>query len=78
MGYMGFFIFVAPSELLAGGMWGLVPGPGIKPGPPALGARSLCHWTTKEVSLRMLLKLSFHTYKLEMPTLTAKRFSWYN
>ena len=26
-----------------------VPWPGIEPGPPALGARSLSHWTTREV-----------------------------
>ena len=26
-------------------MWDLVPWPGIKPGPPALGAQSLSHWT---------------------------------
>ena len=30
------------------GMWDLVPQPGIKPYPPALGAWSLCHWTTRE------------------------------
>ena len=34
---------------LSCGMWGLVPWPGIKPGPPALGVRSLSHWTTREV-----------------------------
>ena len=27
-------------------MWGLVPWPGIEPGPPALRALSLSHWTT--------------------------------
>ena len=30
-------------------MWHLVPWPGIKPGPPALGAQSLHGWTTREV-----------------------------
>ena len=30
-------------------MWDLVPWPGIKPRPPALGARSLSHWTIREV-----------------------------
>ena len=30
-------------------MWDLVPRPGIKPGPPALGAWSLSHWTTRAV-----------------------------
>ena len=27
----------------------LVPGPGMEPGPPAFGAQSLIHWTTREV-----------------------------
>ena len=37
-------------------MWDLVPRPGIEPGPPALGAQSLTHWTTREVPcLRVLL-----------------------
>ena len=30
-------------------MWDLVPWPGIEPGPPAVGAWSLNHWTTREV-----------------------------
>ena len=30
-------------------MWDLVPRPGIKPGPPALGTWSLSHWTAREV-----------------------------
>ena len=29
------------------GLWNLVSWPGIEPGPPALGARSLSHWTTR-------------------------------
>ena len=29
--------------------WNLVPQPGIQAGPPALGAQSLNHWTTREV-----------------------------
>ena len=35
---------------LSCGIWELVPWPGIKPRPPALGAQSLSHWTTREVS----------------------------
>ena len=31
------------------GMRDLVPWPGMKPGPPALGVWSLNHWTTREV-----------------------------
>ena len=34
------------------GMRDLVPGPGIKPGRPALGVRSLNRWTTREVPKR--------------------------
>ena len=30
------------------GLWDLVPWPGIKPGPPALGAWCLSHWTTRK------------------------------
>ena len=30
-------------------MWDLVPQPGIKPGPPALGTWSLGHWATRDV-----------------------------
>ena len=35
----------------------LVPQPGIEPGLPALGARSLTHWTTGEVPIREFLVL---------------------
>ena len=42
-------IFSCSMQALSGGMWDLVPLPGIKPEPPALGARSLSHWTTREV-----------------------------
>ena len=34
---------------LSYGMWDLVPWPGLEPGPSALGAQILSHWTTKEV-----------------------------
>ena len=33
---------------LSCGIWYLVPWPGIKPGPPALGAQPLSHWSTRE------------------------------
>ena len=35
----------------------LVPRPGIEPRPPALGARSLTHWTTKKVPPPLLFFL---------------------
>ena len=38
------------TQDLSCSMWGLVPQPGIEPWPPALGAQSLNHWTTKEVT----------------------------
>ena len=34
-------------------MWGLVPWAGIELGPPAVGARSLSHWTAREVPLKV-------------------------
>ena len=40
-------------------MWDLVPWPGTKPRPPAVGAQSLSHWTTREV-LRIWI-LNFHS-----------------
>ena len=50
---LGFFDFwcslhdlSCTMQTLSWGMWDLVPSPGIKPGLPALGARSLSHWTT--------------------------------
>ena len=45
-------------------MWGLVPHPGIKPGPPALGAWSPSHWTTREVPV--------FTFMAETQTLDGK------
>ena len=55
---MTFFVFniylAAPSLscalwTLSCAMWGLIPCPGIQPGPPALEACSLSHWTSREV-----------------------------
>ena len=45
--YFLFIYLAAPG--LSCGMGDLVPWPGIEPGPPALGAGSLSHWTTREV-----------------------------
>ena len=42
-------LLVVACELFSCSMWDLVPWPGIEPGPPALGAWSLSHWTTREV-----------------------------
>ena len=42
-------IFPVAPGLSSCGMWNLVSWPGIEPRPPALGAWSLSHWTTREV-----------------------------
>ena len=49
-------------QTLSRSMWDLVPWPGIKPGPPALGPQSLSHWTTREVSLIWLYSSSYLQY----------------
>ena len=43
------WIFSCHLKTLSCSMWDLVPWPGMEPGPPALGAQSLSHWTTREV-----------------------------
>ena len=43
-------IFSCSMKTLSCGMWNLVHQPGIKPGPPGLGALSLSRWTIKEVT----------------------------
>ena len=47
--FFGCARFSFSMRTLSCGMQDLVPQPGIKPGPPALGVRSLTHWTTREV-----------------------------
>ena len=48
------FIYLVALGLSCG-MWDLVPWPGIKPGPPALGVRSLCRWTDREAPVLVFL-----------------------
>ena len=60
-------IFSCGMRPLSCGMWDRVPWPGIEPGPPALGAWSLTHWTTgKSWSvynfLKILIKKTFMEY----------------
>ena len=43
------WILVAAGRIFSCGMWNLVPQPGIKPRPPALGAWSPNRWTTRKV-----------------------------
>ena len=42
-------IFSCSRQASSCGLWDLIPQPGIKPGPPAMGTQSLSHWTTREV-----------------------------
>ena len=55
------------TEDLSCGMWDLVPRPGIEPGPPALGAQSLSHWTTREVPKINFLKQEKFPFKSVPP-----------
>ena len=76
-------IFSCGMWTLSCGMWDLVPWPGIKPEPPALGVWSLSHWTTREVpglfsmSNPMLLscKLGCHFLVLEKLLVNMKGLS---
>ena len=43
-------MFFAACRIFSCDMQGLLPWPGIEPGPPALGAQSLSQWTTKFTS----------------------------
>ena len=47
-------LLVVACGIFSCSVWDLVPWPGIKTGPPALGAHSLSQWTTREIP-RVLL-----------------------
>ena len=57
--FLNLFIFLATTRSI----WDLPP-PGIKPVPPALGARSLNHWTTREVP-ELCLKRTIGIYQAD-------------
>ena len=65
----GIFI-TACGILVAACMWDLVPWPGIKPGPPALGAWSLTHWTSREAPEGVKPSIS------QLPQSSNKRRAW--
>ena len=54
-------IFACGTQTLSWGIWDLIPWPGIKPWPPALGAWSLSHWITEEFLQDALLLASSFT-----------------
>ena len=49
-------LFSYGIQTLSCGIWDLTPWPGIEFGPPALGAQSISHWTTREVPMTSLIK----------------------
>ena len=46
--YVCMYVFYLAALGLSCSMWDLVPCPGIESRPPALGAWTLSHWTTRE------------------------------
>ena len=67
------FLFFWPRQAACGI---LVPRPGIKPVPPALGARSLNHWTAREVPNRVQvldLVVSYHHIQIAKHTVLNAR-----
>ena len=46
-------VLIAAHGIFSCNMWDLVPQPGIKPRPLALGVCRLRHWTTREVSIKL-------------------------
>ena len=63
-----FSVYLAVPGLSCG-VWDLVPWPGIKPGPPALGLWSLNQWTTREVPVCLFLIYRFPFYLLPMSSM---------
>ena len=60
-------------------MLDLVPRPGIEPRPPALGARSLSHWTTREVPGRHFHKAHWRCQRgCAGPVLSGTGVAWSN
>ena len=51
--------FSCSMRTLGWSMWDLVPWPGTKPEPPALGVGSLNYWLTREIPILSLLSPSF-------------------
>ena len=48
------YLFILAALGCSCSMWSLVPRPGVKPGPPALEACSLSHWTARQVLVRLV------------------------
>ena len=48
-------VLVAACRIFGCSTWDLVPWPGMEPGPPALGAQTVSHWTAREVPKKIYL-----------------------
>ena len=59
-------ICLAARSLSSGGMWDLVPWPGIELGPPTSGTWSLNHWPTREVPTMAPLKYEVDIARLRL------------
>ena len=70
-------VLAVACRICSSGMWDLVPWPGIK-GPLHLGARSLSHWTTREVPIANILNtISGHENLLAVISVhLMSRVSW--
>ena len=70
-------IFSCSMGTLSFGMWDLVPWPGIKSGPHALGGQSLSHWTTREVPIwDILTKENFVLFLNQFRIFAKKGAVW--
>ena len=76
--HLGSSVSIVAHGIFSCSPWGLVPWPGIEPGPPTLGPRSLSHWTTREIPVcnflltrrenpSVLLRLGWLQYSLAVP-----------
>ena len=52
-------MYLFGSTGLSCGLWDLLPQRRIEPRPPALGAQSLSHWTTRDVPKHTIFKAAF-------------------
>ena len=57
--FLNIYVFISLATLgLSCGLWDLVPQPGAKARPPALGAQSPSYWTTRESPLSLICGFS--------------------
>ena len=53
------FVLVVAHSIFSWDMWDLVPWPGIKPGPPAMGVQCLSHWTAGGLLILLLASVTW-------------------